>query len=343
MSITTVCNSTIAGIGVEIPQQIVTTEQVVDRFRDHYGISGTHIERITGIKEKRRCAEGEHGAGLAIKAARKAMDQAGILPKDVQMIINGGLTKLWHEPATASLIQAELGADDSIWIDCPNACHGFATGVGIADAYLSAFASIENILVLAGEQGSLFEDLAVDALLKQAPDKARLRDMLAGLTLGDGGGAIVMQRKRDPEIGFIASEMTMLGKHSGLCVSGGPSEHGPLVTKMAELMKEASAVVTDRFYKFMDAQRWDKNELAAIIPHQTGLGMFKLYEERFGLPSQVFKHSVAEYGNLIAASVPINLERHSHDACVGEKCLISVQGSGLAVSLTTMTWPELKN
>lgn len=337
-------SSTFRSVAVSIPEQIVTTDSIMDRFVDKYDMHSSYLRKVTGIRQKRRSADGVLPSDLASQAAQKALDLAGMRAKDVDVILYTGLLKDLYEPSTAAIVQDKLGATKALSFDITNACHGFMNGVYTADAYISGHNSIRNVLVVTGEQGSRYEDYAVTELLSERKTRKEVKSLTAGLTLGDAGGAILMTGKDDHETGLMEFSTSTHPEHYALCTSGSPMNNGALRTQMTELMRVATDVIGDVFYSTLNSLNWDKDSLKTIIPHQTGASLFsKVYPEKLGLSFEMFTQSVEQYGNLITASLPVNLEIYSRTATEGERSMLNIQGSGLNVSCGGFIWPRRIN
>ncbi|NKB77627.1 MAG: hypothetical protein GKR96_11445 [Gammaproteobacteria bacterium] len=242
--------STILGLADYIPEQRVSTEETMSRFSHRYGISDDYLKRTTGIFEKRRSLAGQMPSDLAVNASRTALAKARLHPKDIHAIIYCGLIRDFEEPATSHIVQDKLGAKNAMCFDVTNACHGFANGIFVADTLVSAHQNIKSVLVITGEQGSRFEDQAVDLLLNEQPEKRLLRTLTAGLTLGDAGGAIIIGRKKG-DTGFTGYNVASFGQFHSLCVAGSPLEQGALKTRMASLMSEAAPRVASMYREFL--------------------------------------------------------------------------------------------
>ncbi len=337
-------SSTIRSVAVSIPEQIVSTDSTMDRFAGNYDMKSSYLRKVTGIRQKRRSPDGVLPSDLAKQAAQKALDLAALRPKDVDVILYTGLLKDLYEPSTAAIVQNKLGAINALSFDITNACHGFINGIYTADAYLAGHNNINNVLVVTGEQGSRYEDYAVHELRKERKTKEEIKILTAGLTLGDAGGAVLMIKKSNPETGLMEFSTSTHTEHYSLCTSGSPMNNGVLRTQMTELMRVATDVICDVFENTLISLRWDKSTLKTVIPHQTGTILFnKIYPEKLGLPSEMFTQSVEKYGNLITASLPVNLEIYSNGATEGERSMLNIQGSGLAVSCGGLVWPHNMN
>ena len=332
--------STIVGLGSYLPPGRVTTESIVGRFNDIYSLSPKYIERMTGIREKRRSLDSQLPSTLAVKASLIALEQAKLRATDIGAIIYTGLIKNFEEPATAHVVQSDLNATNAICFDVGNACHGFASGVFIADALVSTHDNIRHVLVVTGEQGSRFEDKAVEMLRTEPPSRELLQTLMAGLTLGDAGGAVIVGKKHNNEdAGISGFNLASFGNHYSLCVAGSPLEGGVLKTRMAELMSTAIPVITSMYHKFLLQLDWDKDEVNSLIPHQTGNGMIRQYCDNLGIAVTKIYHTLETCGNLITAAMPVNMALYSEVANEGDKVIVSIQGSGLSVSHTGIVWP----
>src|SRR3981081_399960 len=144
-------NAVITGWGFYAPSRVVTNqdlEKIVDTTDDW-------ITSRTGIKERRFAAEGETTSSMSVRAARIALERAKLRPQDVQLVIVGTCSPDYLFPATACIVQSELGATHAGAFDIEAACTSFVTALGIAKGMISS-GIVQNALVIGAETLSRF-------------------------------------------------------------------------------------------------------------------------------------------------------------------------------------------
>lgn len=336
-------HSRIAGTGIFLPEQRVTTRELMQEFdsKARFGVSYDWLERVTGIREKRITADGVLPSDMASAAGREAIERAGITSREVDAIIYTGVTRDYLEPATAHLVQAKLGATNAIVFDVTNACHGFMNGVHVLDA-LIATGQIRNGLVVTGEQGHLFARRSIDALQK-TDDREAFDSWVTGLTVGDAGAAMLLQNKKAPEGGFVGFMLQSQGQHASLCTAGDPLLKGPWFADMPTIVERTAELMAKMFQECMYGQlQWQIKELSKYLFHQVGKRAFQIYSQLTGVPTAIMPRTVDTLGNLITASIPlgIHLCQLNRELAPGNKIYISSTGSGISLSQAGLVWDE---
>ncbi len=128
----------IAGLGTYLPEQVLTSADLEARIR-HDGVAvmaDGFIERVTGVQTRHVAAVTENASDLAEIAARRALDDAGLDARDLDLLIFAAASHDVTEPATASILQAKLGAGCAQTYDVKNACNSFVSALDVANAYV---------------------------------------------------------------------------------------------------------------------------------------------------------------------------------------------------------------
>ena len=334
-------HSRLISTGSYIPSQRITAREVMEQFdpENRYGVSYNWLEKITGIKEKRVSQEYELPSHMAVKAAEEALERAKTLPSEIDVIIYAGVTRDYLEPATAHVVQAKLEALNATVFDVSNACNGFMNGIHIMDA-LIATGQARRGLVVCGEKGSLYTKKAIEEL-KISHDKQKLINLTAGLTLGDAGAAVVMGPKLGPDTGFMGFILQSQGQHFKYCTTGEPLIDGPLITDMPKILSESSKLLAAIYQEFMQHQlKWKSEELSWYIIHQVGASTFKLHYKKTGIPIDIMPKTVINLGNIVTATIPVNLHNIilKQEVKNGQKVYLSGVGSGVSISQAGLIW-----
>lgn len=182
-------NVKIASIGAYLPPLVVTN----DKISEFVDTNDEWIVQRTGIKE-RRISEGENTSEISTKAARIALERAGVDPKDLDLIIVATISPDKFIPSVACLVQSNLDADKAACFDISVACSGFVYGLEIARALMNTM-NYKNALVIGAEVLSKVMDWS---------------DRSTCILFGDGAGAAVL--KQDEKQGIIKSYLRSDGK-----------------------------------------------------------------------------------------------------------------------------------
>lgn len=335
-------HSRIAGTGIYLPPERVTSRELMDEFgsKARFGVQEDWLERITGIKEKRVTSPGVLPSDMAVAAAKEAMDRSRVTATEIDAIIYTGLTRDYVEPATAHVVQAKLGANNALVFDVSNACHGFMNGVHIMDALVTT-GQVRYGLVVTGEQGSTLTRRAVELLRKRDADRAKFQSVAAALTLGDAGAAIVMTPKESPEGGIVGLMLQSQGQHANLCTVQDPVGDGLMSADMPAIIEETAKLMACMFRECLHNRlKWKVEELAKYLIHQVGNRAFQIYSKLTGVPTAIMPKTVDTLGNLITASIPVNIYNcvNAGELRAGDKIYISSTGSGISLSQAGVVW-----
>lgn len=288
----------IVGVGSAVPGRVLTNfdlERMVDTTDEW-------IRTRTGIRERRVAAPGETATQLGWLASRRALEEAGIEPEAIDLIIVATSTPDTVFPATAVRIQAELGARRAAGYDLYAACSGFVYALHQARFMVEAGAA-RTVLVV-----------GVD-LLSRITDWT---DRSTCVLFGDAAGAVVVASA--PEgTGILASRLGADG-HGGAYLSlespyaahgvGEACQHplGFIRMNGHEVFKFAVRVVVEETQAVLEQLGLSVDDLDLLVPHQANIRIIEAARERLGLrPDQVFTN-LERYGNTSAASIPLALD-----------------------------------
>lgn len=334
-------HSTILGTGVYLPEERVTTRDLMREFdsKGRFGVSEDWLERVTGIKEKRVTPAGVLPSDMAVSAAKEAMERAKVTAREIDAIIYTGVTRDHLEPATAHIVQAKINALNATVFDISNACHGFMNGLHVMDA-LIATGQVRSGLIVTGEKGSLFTDRAI-GMLKSVACRNQFMSLATGLTLGDAGAAIIMKPKHRQDCGFMGFMLQSQGQHANYCTSGGTLTEGPVFADMPSIVGQSARLVTTMFNEFMYRRlKWQIQELAKYFIHQVGSRVFRLHSQLMGIPTNIMPKTVDLLGNLITANIPLTIHTCLLEKEIepGDKLYFSGVGSGISLSQAALIW-----
>jgi 3-oxoacyl-[acyl-carrier-protein] synthase-3 len=321
----------IVGIGSYLPERVLTNadlERIVDTTDEW-------ITSRTGIRERRMAAEGEHTSTMATAAARIALERAGVAAGDLDLIIVATITPDMPFPATACLVQEELGAAKAAAFDLEAACTGFLYALEIGRQFIES-GTHKNVLIIGAEKLSSIIDW---------------KDRNTCVLFGDGAGAAVL-RRREGARGVLATRLgSDGGKADALAMPGGGCRQPATVDSVnerihflkmegKEVFKNAVNAMTAAAQEVLERSGLGIGDIRCIIPHQANQRIISAVGDRLGATEgQVFVN-LQKYGNTSAASVAIALDEAVREGKIerGDKILLVAFGAGLTWGATVLEW-----
>ncbi len=309
--------SRIIGTGSYLPDNVVTNkdlEKTVDTTDEWI------VER-TGIKQRHIAREDEFTCDLAEKAARNAIDMAGINPQDIDLIVVATTTADQVFPSTACLLQARLGIHGPAAFDVQAVCTGFVYALSVADKFIRT-GSAKRALVVGAETVSRIIDWS---------------DRNTCVLFGDGAGAVVIEASEEP--GIISTHLHADGAFDQLLrVPAGISrgydqlQAGSAYMEMRgnEVFKMAVTTLGRIVDETLAANGMKKSDIDWLIPHQANIRIINATARKLGTPMERVVVTVEEHGNTSAASVPLALDVAVRDGRIkrGETLLMEAFGGG---------------
>lgn len=293
------------------------------------------LERLAGVKERRAWAPGRHFSDGAVEAGLAAMEQAGVRPDEVGLLINASVTRDGYEPAVSVSVHHRLGLPPSaLNFDVTNACLGFVNGLTIASSMIDSGA-IDYAVVIAGEDPSPWHRETYERL--QAPDVTREQVVreFATLTLGSGAAAAVVGRAdRHPGGHRIAGSVARSAtEHHGLCIGG----FDGMYTDATGLLKHGVGLLVDAWN---DAHEdgWDWTDMDRYIAHQVSTSHTNKLLEDTGIIPERFPMTFPFWGNVAAAALPMTLALEAEQLRPGQRVLLLGVGSGLNSTYMEIDW-----
>ncbi len=282
----------ITGWGKAVPPTVLTNmdlEQIVDT-------SDEWITTRSGIKERR--ISHVPATDMAEIAARRAVAAAGIDMADIDLVINATCTPESVIPASASYVQAKLGAVNAGAMDLNANCSGFIYGYVTVDSMVRAGA-VDTVLLVGVERLSYVVDYT---------------DRGTCILFGDGAGAIVVQAT-DQESGLVASELGVDGTVADiLCVPndgtvrpGSTSPATKIVMEGSDVFRRAVTAMADASERVVTEAGWGVDDIDLLVPHQANQRIIDATARRLKLDSSKVFLNIHAYGNTSAATIPIAL------------------------------------
>ncbi|GAA5125601.1 beta-ketoacyl-ACP synthase III [Haloechinothrix salitolerans] len=325
-------NTAILGTGSYLPEKVLTSAELGKRL----GVDEHWILSRTGIKERRIAAHDEATSDLAARAAETALHAASIGAEDVDLIVLATATKDKPIPATASIVQAKIGATRAGAFDIDAACTGFIYGLTAAHSMLMANPNHQTALVIGAELYSRFLDY---------------EDRRTCVLLGDGAGAIVLAKTEDGE-GLLSTTLVSEGTQADLVQIPAGGSQKPASTESVdskehfltmrgrEVRNLAAKVMPDLIGGLLKSAELELEDVRLIVPHQANGIMLTEWAGALHLPPGQMHTTVRNYGNTGAASVPITLDDgvRNHRIVKGDAVLLVAFGGGMTWGGATMRW-----
>jgi len=322
----------IAGTGSYLPERIMTNEELERRV----DTSDEWITTRTGIKERRIAAPGEHTSHLASAAGRRALEQAGLAPEEVELIIVATITPDTLTPATACYVQQLLGCPRAVAFDVSAACSGFLYALEIARTSVGSGA-FRNALIIGAEKLSAFVDWT---------------DRNTCVLFGDGAGAAVVLpsvngggRVLSSSLGTDGAQTELLNIPGGgsACpvVPGTPSSRPAFLAMQGrEVFKHAVNAMKRASVGAIEKAGLQPSDIKLFIPHQANLRIIDAIVERLEIDRDRVFINLHKYGNTSAAAVAIALDEAHREGRVarGDKILLVAFGAGLTWASAVIEW-----
>ncbi len=314
----------IAGTGSYLPSKILANsdlEKLVDT-NDQW------IRERTGIVRRHLAAEGEVTSDLALQASLKALQDSGLSPQDIDMIIVATVSGDQTMPSTACVLQNKLGCRNIVAFDLSAACSGFVYGLSVADQFIRT-GMYRHVLVVGAEVLHRF---------------VNYKDRETCILFGDGAGAFVVSRANpeDKQV-ILSTHLQADGGLGDLFVLPAGGSKLPLTQavldqelqfvrmKGREIFKNAVRTLTDCSRQALEHNQVSADQVDWLVPHQANVRILEAVANHFHFPMEKVIVSLEETGNTSAASIPIafDLARQQNKIHRGQTILLAAFGAGL--------------
>ncbi len=328
-------------IGHDLPQEVLTSDAMEDLLADsmtRLGIPRGRLAGLTGIRERRMYANEEKPSDIATRAARIALERAGIEPGDLDLLISTSIIRDWDEPGTASFVGGNLSVPHSCdCFDVSHACLGFVTGM-VQAANAIELGQARYVLVVTGENFAPGMRNTLAIMASPDCDQKTFFENFATLTLGNCGVAFVLSHrdvsKTDHRI--TAAVARSATEHNRLCVANRMQMHAdPVGLKIHGLN-----LVDETWPHFLEASGWEKHEIDHYICHQVGTRHITEALQRMGVQAERGFLTVTYLGNCGSAAVPVTMAEAVEAGVVkpGDKLCFNAVGSGLGTIQLGVEW-----
>ena len=305
--------SAVLGAGSALPKRRVGNEELASQV----DTSDEWIVERTGIRSRYLAGEGETTATLAVEAARRALEHAGVDASAIDLIVLATATPDQTFPSSATKVQATLGIPDCIAFDVHAVCTGFLYALSVADSMLRS-GNAEKALVIGAETFSRILDW---------------EDRTTCVLFGDGAGALVLAAE-ESDRGILATKLHADGRHNDLLfVDGGPSTTGTvgkLRMKGREVFRHAVVNLATVLNEVLEDADLTAAEVDWVVPHQANARILDATAKKLGLPPEKVVVTVDEHANTSAASVPLAFDAAVRDGRIkrGDIVVLEAMGGG---------------
>jgi 3-oxoacyl-[acyl-carrier-protein] synthase III len=317
----------VAGCGAYLPERVLTNDELARRL----DTSDEWIRQRTGIGERRIAADGELTSDLAVAAARRALQRAGMSGSDLDLIVLATATPDHTFPATATKVQAQLGMKRGAAFDVQAVCSGFIFALATADNAIR-LGQARTALVIGAETFSRLLDW---------------RDRGTCVLFGDGAGALVLNAAPDggaASRGVLSTHLHSDGSlYDILYVDGGPSTTGTtghLRMEGREVFRQAVHHLSEAVEEALAANGLKGTDIDWLVPHQANLRIIDAIGKRLQLRPGQTVVTIERHANTSAASIPLALDEAVGDGRIqpGHLVLMEALGGGLTWGAALVRW-----
>lgn len=324
-------NAVITGLGMYVPDKIMDNayfENIVDTTDEW-------ITTRTGIKE-RRLLENGATSDLATGAAKELLEKYNVNPDELDCIIVATVTPDMFFPATACIVQNNIGAKNAWGFDLSAACSGFLfafqTGCSLVES-----GKYKKVMVIGADKMSSIVDYS---------------DRNNCILFGDAGAAVLLEPTENKNVGLIDSILKVDGSgQEALHMKGGgslnPPSHETVDKKMHYLYQDGKAVfkvavkgMADISYEIMQKNNLNSDDVAYLVPHQANLRIIDATAERMGIRKDQVMINIDKYGNTTAATIPLCLVDYYRAGKLkkGDNLIFAAFGAGYTWGATYVVW-----
>lgn len=320
--------SVITATGSYLPKRILTN----DELSQMVDTTDEWIVARSGIKQRHIAADGELTSDLATHAAKAALEMAGLKADDIDLIVLATATPDETFPATATVVQKNLGMTRGFAFDIQAVCTGFLYALATADNFVKS-GQANRAIVIGAETFSRILDW---------------EDRTTCVLFADGAGAIILEAEEgegtSDDRGILTSHLHSDGeKHDLLYVDGGPSSTqttGHLRMEGREVFRHAVNNLASVVHEALDATGLTTDDIDWLVPHQANKRIIDGTGRKLKLDPEKVVLTVDKHGNTSAASVPLALDEAVRDGRVkrGDLLLLEAMGGGFTWGSALVRW-----
>lgn len=335
-------NSRISGLGYYVPENVVTNDALSKLMETN----DEWIQERTGIKERRHVVKGDGDTTttMGVKAAKIAIERAGIDKEDIDFIVFATLSPDYYFPGPGVLVQRDLGMTRTVGaLDVRNQCSGFIYALSVADQFIKT-GMYKNILIIGSELHSTGLDMTT-------------RGRSVSVIFGDGAGAAVLTREEDAAKGILSTHLHSEGQHAeelsliapgmgkrwvtDIIADNNPNDESYFPYMNGQFVfKNAVVRFSEVIMEGLEKNNLKVSDIDMLIPHQANLRIAQFIQQKFGLTDDKVYNNIMRYGNTTAASVPIALTEAWEEGKIkaGDTVVLAAFGSGFTWGSAVIKW-----
>ncbi len=322
-----ITRAVVRGVGHYLPDRIVENAE----FEKTLDTSDEWIRSRSGIERRHFAAEGQTTSDLALRAARAALDNAGMTAADIDAIILATSTADLTFPSAATMVQAALEMEGGFAFDVQAVCAGFVFALANANAMIMS-GQAKRVMVIGAETFSRILDW---------------EDRGTCVLFGDGAGALVLEAQEGEgtasDRGVLAADLNSDGRHRDiLYVDGGVSTQstGHLRMRGKEVFRHAVEKLAATADAALKKAGLDHADVDWVVPHQANLRIIKATAQKLDVPMEKVVVTVQDHGNTSAASIPLALSVGVQRGQIkpGDLVVTEAIGGGLAWGAVVLRW-----
>lgn len=333
-------NSKIIGLGHYVPKNVVTNDELSAMM----DTTDEWIQERTGIKERRWVKNsGDTTSTMGVKAAKIAIERAGIDKDDIDFIVFATLSPDMYFPGPGVQVQKALNIKTVGAIDIRNQCSGFVYSISVADQFIKT-GMYKNVLVIGSE------------LHSHGLDKTT-RGRGVSVIFGDGAGAAVLTREEDNSKGILSTHLHSQGEHAeelsliapgmgkrwvnDIIADNDPNDESYFPYMNGKFVfKNAVVRFSEVIMEGLMTNKLQVDDIDMLIPHQANLRISQFIQKKFKLEDNQVFNNIQNYGNTTAASIPIALTEAWEQGKIkeGDTVVLAAFGSGFTWGSVIIKW-----
>ncbi|UCF63709.1 MAG: ketoacyl-ACP synthase III [bacterium] len=322
----------ISGIGHYVPSKVLDNQELEKMVEttDEWIISRT------GIKERRILEDGKASSFMGALAAKVALENAGVAPEELDLIVVATVTPDMFFPSTACLIQHEIGAKNAWGVDVNGACTGFLYATAMGAQFIES-GRYQKVLIVGSDKMSSITDYT---------------DRNTCVLFGDAAAAVVLEPSTEPDTGILDYILKSDGSGQNfLYMKGGgslhPATHETVENKMHYIYQDGRTVfkfavtgMADVTEQIVKKHNIKSEEIKLFIPHQANLRIIDAAAQRVKLPPEKVLINIDKYGNTTAATIPLGLSEAYNDGRIqkGDYIIFAAFGAGFTWGSMLVRW-----
>jgi len=317
-------HSKISATGSYLPKKILLNSELAKTVET----SDEWIMDRTGIKQRHVASEGELTSDIATHAVLKTLEKAGKKAEEIDLIIVATTTPDLTFPATATTVQAKIGAINAFAFDIQAVCSGFVYALATADNFIKS-GQVKNALVIGAETLSRI---------------VNWKDRNTCVLFGDGAGAVLLEATSEENCGIIASDLHSDGTlNSLLKTTGGPSlnqQTGFIEMAGKEVFKHAVEKMSKSVLSVLEKAGLTSKDIDLLVPHQANARILNAVAARLEIPEEKVVLTVQDHANTSAASIPLALDYANSQGRIkkGDVIVLEALGGGLTWGSVVLRW-----